>query len=330
MKHSKNLWILLIVLAVSQICFGQNVEDEQPTENWLKKYIGYNETFLYHRFDRYSKDDVVKFREKFDSLIGSKNTDEWNGTYSDGFDDSVGFSQLHLKSGVGFASFYVYTCQPELRRLNYGKIIQTDEIIKLIPEFGKDSPRKSQLVTYVKVKWGDNRYLVEDSSLSAFAEKASGVYIEPDDNSENRMKWSNYWVSITSENVPTGLPKFPGSYKKFQRSPIEAEIISVGARTVEEKTLGNSSYSESAFYEVTIDAGKNKNIKEGMTFRIPEIESEVFIVKVSAKTSVGLIHRDIDENDRSDLCRNDEFNQIPCPKIKTPLKIKTIVGVLTW
>jgi len=331
MKHSKNLRLLLILLMVSQLCLGQTVEDEQPTENWLKKYTGYNEQFLYHRFDRYSTDDVIRFREKLDLLNNSKNTDEWNGTYTVGTDDTVGFSQLRLKSDVGFASFYVYTCLPELRQINYGKIMQTDETIKLMPEFGKDSPRKSQLVTYVKVKWNNNRYLVEESSLSAFAEKAVGVYVEPKDvSSQDSFKWNNYLVSASDEDNLTGLPEFPASYNKFQRSPIEAKIVSIGARTVEEKTLGNASYSESAFYEVKVDAGENKKLKEGMIFEIPESESEVFIIKVNAKSSIGLIRRDIDENDKSDLCRNDEFNQIPCPTIKTPIKIKTIVGILQW
>ncbi len=272
------IFLFALSLIVSlQVCFGQDNEENQPTENWLKKYTNYNEQFLYHRFDRYSKDDVVKFKEKFELLNNSKNKNDWDGIYSVGYGDEVGFSQLRLKSDAGFVSFYIYTCLPELRYLNYGKIVKSLETVQLLPEFGENSPRKAIPLTYVKIKWSDRYYLVEESSLSAFAEKAVGIYVELEDASEeNYQKWNKYWVSGDFEKPLIGLPEFPASYKKFQRNSIEAKIISVGKRTVEEKTLGNTSYSEAAFYSVTINAGKNNNVKEGMKFEIPEIEGEIF------------------------------------------------------
>lgn len=310
-----------------QICFGQDIEETQPTENWLKQYTNYNEQFLYQRFDRYSKDDLIKFRAKFDLLNNSKSEDDWDRIYSVGSDEIVGFSQLRLKSGVGFVSFYVYTCFPELRHINYGRIVTSSETIQLLPEFGDNSPRKATPNTYVKVKWNNRYYLVEESSLSAFAQKAVGIYVEPEDSSdENYQKWSNYWVSGDFEKPLSGLPEFPLNYKKFQRSPIEAKIISVGKRVVEEKILGNINYSESAFYNVTIDVGKNNNVKEGMKFEIPEINAELFITRVNPKTSIGLIHRDINDTNKIDVCHNENFDEIPCPKIKALLKVKTRVG----
>ena len=326
MKLVKIFSIVLSLIISLQVCFGQATDETQPTENWLKQYTNYNEQFLYHRFDRYSKDDVIKFRGKFDLLNTSKNKDDWDGIYSVGYGDEVGFSQLRLKSDAGFVSFYVYTCLPELRYINFGKIVKSSETVQLLPEFGENSPRKATSLTYVKIKWGDRHYLVEESSVPAFAEKIVGIYVEPEDTSnENYQKWNNYWVSGDFEKPLIGLPEFPVSYKKFQRAPIEAKIISVGKRTVEEKTLGNTSYSEAAFYTVTIDAGKNRSVKEGMKFDIAETEDELFITQVNQKTSIGLIHRDINDN-KANLCRDENYNEVSCPKIKNSLKVKTPIG----
>ncbi len=123
------------------------------------------------------------------------------------------------------------------------------DAVQIIPEFTENSPRKQTSVRYVKVKWNDRLYLVEESSLPAFAEKAVGIYVEPKDTSnENYQKWTNNWVKGDLEKPLTGLPEFPLSYKKFQRSPIEGKIISVGRRTIEnEKTVGNTTFSDSSF-----------------------------------------------------------------------------------
>lgn len=326
MSLPKFFLIILCLMFSLQICFGQNSEENQPTENWLKKYTGYNEQFLYQRFDRYSKDDVVKFKEKFESLNLLKATNDWDGVYSVGYGDEVGFSQLRLNSNTGFVSFYIYTCLPELRYINFGKITNSSETIQLLPEFGNASPRKSAPVTYVKIKWNDRNYLVEESSIDAFAQKTVGIYVEPEDASaESYQKWNNYWVSGDFNKPLSGLPEFPFNYKKFQRAPIEAKITSIGKRTVEEKTLGNTSYSEAAFYTVKIDAGKDKNVKEGITFEIPEIEAELFITQVNQKTSVGLIHRNINDS-KNDLCHDENYNEIACPKIKSALRVKTPIG----
>jgi len=173
--------------------------------------------------------------------------------------------------------------------------------------------------------------LVEESSLPAFAEKAVGIYVEPKDTSnESYQKWANNWVKGDLEKPLTGLPEFPPNYKKFQRLPIEAKITSVGKRNVEnEKTLGNTTYSEAAFYEITISAGKNKDVKEGMSFEIPEIENSLYITQVNSKTAVGIISRPIDVN-KNDECFGDNFDKIFCPKIKNGLKVKTQIGLFYW
>jgi hypothetical protein len=329
MKLHRLFFAFLISFAAFQFCYSQTIEDGQPSENWLKQYNIYPEQFLYQRFDRYSKEDIVKFREKLEAINNSKSTDEWEGIYSVGYDESVGLSQFRWKSDVGFVNFYIYTCLPELRHIGYGKIINSPDSIQLLAESVQNSPRKqAEPIKYVKVKWSGRHYLVEESSLLAFAEKAAGIYVEPkEDSNENPQKWSNNWVKDDSEESLVGLPEFPTSYKKFQRLPIETKITSIGRRIVEEeKTIGNATYYNSAFYTVTIGAGKDKGVKEGMIFDIPEIEDSLQITQVNAKSAIGFIVQNVDEN-KNDNCVDDNGNKTSCPKIKNNLKVKTQVGI---
>jgi hypothetical protein len=335
MKLRKLVLFILVSILSLQICFGQNSENTQPENNWLKEYNILNEQFLYHRYDRYTKEDIVNFREKLDLLKNAKFSDEWSGIYYVGFGETVNNSQLHINSNIGFINFNIYTCLPELLYIKYGRIVHTVDFIQLSPEFVPNTPIKFDPVKYIKVKWGGKNLLVEESSLAAFAEKAVGIYVETEDESpDNKYKWTNFWVKSDSssenhfqvENQYVGLPKFPVSYKKFQRQPIESKIISVGKRTIEEdKVIGNAAYSEAAFYEVIIGAGKNKGVKAGMYFEIPEIENQIYITEVNQNNSVGIIVRMIDDN-KNDECYGDDSNKIPCPKITSSLKVKTQIG----
>lgn len=333
MKLRKAIPSILILLAFFQFSFGQNQDEVQPIDNWLREYNIYHEHFIYMRYDRYSKNDILKFREKLDLMKASKSTDEWEGVYGYDFPDEVGLSQLRLNSQTGYVTFYVYSCMPELRSIDYGKIVNSHDSIQLSSEF-KNPSKDSDSGIYIKVKWNDRYYLVEEKSLSAFAEKAVGIYAEPvDGQNENYQKWARYWVTGDLQKPLTGLPEFPKKYKELQRLPIEARITSIGKRTVEEKTFDTKdfyeSFSESAWYPVKIDAGKIKGVKPGMKFYIPDIEDELFIIEVNEKSAIGLIRREIDDN-KNDLCLDGDYKPIECPKLKTPLKIKTPIGRFWW
>jgi hypothetical protein len=326
---------ILISLSLLPVCFGQDKSETVEGDNWVNQYGIYPNLLITFRYDRYSKEDIVRFREKLDLFKNAKLRDEWSGIYYVGYEETVNHSELHINPNIGFIDFNVYTCLPELRYINYGRIVHTADFIQLSPEFALNSPRKSEPVKYVKVTWGDKYLLVEESSLSAFAEKAVGIYVEPEDDSpENKYKWIDFWVKgdlnsenhFQVENEYLGLPQFPASYKKFQRYPIETKIILVGKRIIEEdKAVGSAVYTEAAFYEATIGAGKNKGVKEGMYFEIPEIENKIFITKVNQNNSVGIIVRMIDDN-KNDQCYDDDSNKISCPEITSSLKVKTQIG----
>lgn len=304
------------------VCKGQMLHDRE--DNWLRHYGIYSEDQIFFRYDRYSKDDLANFRQKLDVVKNAGTVGEWEGVF---FSDiiPIGLQELRLKAGVGYAEYYVYSCHPELRYMDYGKIVDTDDSITLLPEFAVDSPRKSKVVIYIKVRWADRYYLVEESSLLEFAEKAAGIYAKPDNDSDAQEKWQNYYVTGDIEKPLTGSPVFPERYKKFQRLPIQTKVTNIGRRKIErDKDLGNRSFSEAAFYPVTIGAGKSKGVKKGMVFVIPETGDKVFIINVGFNSSTGLVPRYLD--DQNEDCRNSEGQQIPCLRILPRMKTTTKIG----
>jgi hypothetical protein len=336
MKLRKIFLIVLISILSLQICLGQDTEANQPEKNWLADYGIYPTEFLYQRYDRYSKEDIGRFREKLDQLKNANFSEEWSGVYYIGSEETVNHSELHLNPNVGFVQFNVYTCLPELRYIDYGRIVNTTGLIQTSPEFAANSPRKSASEKFVKIKWGDKYLLVEESSLSAFAEKAVGIYVEPEDDSqEEKYKWTYFWVKgdpnaeshFQLENKYVGLPEFPAGYKKYQRSPIEAKVIFVGNRTIEKADVVGNENDEfmEASYKVTIDAGKNKGVKIGMAFEISEIGEKFVVTEVTQNKATGKIVRSLNEN-KNELCYDNDSNEIDCPKIKTSIKAKTRIG----
>jgi hypothetical protein len=323
----RNITVLILILGLSiRICFGQEAEQ---SENWLQEYGFYQYPTLVFRYDRYSKADLVKFREKLDLMKNAKFADEWEGSYFSDL-DQLGVSSFRWDSNVGFIELYIYTCFPELRHINYGKVVNAPDYVEMFPEFAADSPRKSLPVRYVKVRWNDRRYLVEESSLAAFAEKVVGIYVEPqDDETAELQKWSNYWVSGDTEieTEVNGLPQYPSSYKQFERFPIKTKLTSVGKRTIEsEKEIENNYYTnEVAIYPVTIGAGKSKGVKVGMSFYLSETGDKILITQVNQNSSNGIIIREFDE-DKNEYCLDKDFSPVACRKIKTSMKAETQVG----
>ena len=321
------LYFLLSFLSF-QICFGQDSEAYPEPVNWLMEYKFYPPRPVYLRYDHYSKEDIVNFREKLNLLKNAKFSNEWEGIYDRGVGGDTGAASFRWDSVAGFVDVYIYTCDPaELRYINYGKALNKPEYILITPEFAMDSPRKSAPEKYVKINWNDRHYLVEESSLAAFAEKIVGIDVVPEDNSdENSLKWANYWVKGDTSKELTGLPEFPAGYKKFQRFPIETKVVSVGNRTIESDVRTARSYAnETAIYQVTVDGGARKGIKKGMVFKVPETDDFILITQVEENYALGILDRDIDEN-KDDYCQDDNSNQIACPKIKPSFKIKTVVG----
>lgn len=328
-KSCRIVFLFLIVIFSRSLIHAQELA-ESEIGDWVYKYGLHDELYTNFRYENYSVADTVKFREKLDLIKISEPRNEWEGTYVDGFSE-VSVPIFRWNSRDGFIYYYINTCYPSLESIDYGNAIDTSEYVELLPEKTDDSPRKTVPSRYVKVKWGKDFYLVKESSLQAFAEKAVGIYVETEEDAENEnfQKWSDFMVN-RDESIPIeGLPQLPPGYRKFQRAPIEAKILTVGKKTIKKEDIeGTFDSGETIFYTIRIDAGKNKNVKVGMKFDIPETKEEFVITKVNQNSSVGLVSRNIDDN-KKDSCYgnvNGEYKNFVCPQIKSSFKVKTQIG----
>jgi len=321
MTMRKSILIAFYITLSAYMAYAQ-AETEKLTGTWVTDYGVYSVPDLILRLDRYSKSDVERFREKLEQLRKTSYKGDWKGLYTYDFPDQVGISQLRLNSTAGFAQFYVYSCMPELRYLDYGSVVETADTIELIPDVVNDSPRQPIKKIYVKVTWGKRHYLVEESSLQAFAEKAVGVYVEPDSDSlQDHQKWSNYWVSGDLDARLFGLPKYPAKYRSVEKPPIKATVTSIGKRSiVKDLQVGDSVYSESAIYPVKLGLERQAGVRSGIILYVPRSDDMIVIKEVFDTSATGLLVRGVDDKGH-DSCLSGR-----CPPIAEGLIARTKVG----
>jgi hypothetical protein len=120
-----------------------------------------------------------------------------------------------------------------------------------------------------------------------------------------------------------GLPILPNKYSKFVVKPVEAKVIKVGKVTVENREIDeNKIESGDIHHFITIDAGKNQNVKKGMNLYISELDETAIIEKVFLRSSVAIIYRDFYET-RTERCWDEKHEIKTCPKINVGMNAKT-------
>jgi hypothetical protein len=307
----------LLILSF-QVSFGQ---DFQEDENWLGEQ-GYPQAFLSHNFKTYSKDDVIKAKQKLLLIKQSSTNDEWEGYYQQYGE----LSQIGLiwNNQSVFIDYYIYTCSIELRGLGFGNVSASADSILLNYEKPRYSTKKMlnrAERTLVKVKIGERHYLVPEDRLKEFCEYSVGRLFGQ---KEYEMSVRYWWKVSNDKNKSESLPILPDKYSKFVVKPVEAKIIKVGKVTVENrKTNEDKIESGDIYHFITIDAGKNQNVKKGMNLYIPELDETAIIEKVFLKSSVAIIYRDFHET-RTERCWDENHKIKTCPKISVRMYAKTI------
>lgn len=327
MQFYKILFLLAFLLVNLSISLGQEMGIDQPEENWLKSYGIYPEERMYFRYDRYSRDDLVKLKFKLDLLKTSNFETEWEGIYSDIY-DTVNNSKIRLAFDKGYTHTNVYTCLPEFRYFSFGQVENRSDSVVLIPEFRSGPLMGLKKENYIKVKWGDVFLLVEEASLLAFSEKSAGVFPENVE-SGDRFKWANFWYMGDFEIPLQGLPQFPAKFKYLERSPIQADLSWVGKRATQKDVQSGDTYhnGERAIYTVALNKGFKQGVKKGVTFRLSQTLETVTITRVNRHSAIGIIVRDLGEN-REDSCRDINWNHVSCVSIKPKMKLSTVTGLL--
>lgn len=258
--------------------------------NWDEKWEHDEREGWFLDFSRYSREDVKAAQAKWKSIDAENKKaeeDEWAGSYSIMPDGEVSFNNLRWSPQAGFVNVYVYTCLPELRYLNFGRVTASPTTVQMTPEYPPDSGRKTAQVTmYVKVKWGDRHYLIEEDRLAEFCDAVSGTGIY-----EEGVMGRGFWLKAGDwEKTASGTPTLPREYKHLLKKPVDAKVIAVGKSYVEHH--GDNECLTRTVTPVTINAGSKGGVKAGIAFRVlmPEAVDYgvVKVLKVGLNTSSAL------------------------------------------
>jgi len=323
-----HLFILSVLLSVcTASVFSQQVMSPPPDEKSLEDHDIFYEPGLTFRYDRYSKADLSRLNARFDALKESKFSNEWEGNYFFTAYEHSYYPRLRLDLNIGYARTVVVAALRDLEDFEFGRVMDEGEAILFIPDFQSWNRGRVKSSRYVKVRWDEAHFLVEESSLLAFAQKAAGLL--NGEEYKNDHKWTGFWHKDSLQRL-NGLPVFPAKFRHLERAPIIASLISVGDRVIRKDfDLNKVTYNENvAVYAVTINAGADRGVRREMRFLVPEIRELLHLTKVGKKTADGLIVRDLTEN-LEDRCFDfDHDNLITCPNIRNAMKITTRTGLL--
>jgi hypothetical protein len=320
----------LLLVNLLPACLAQEIVE---SNNWIGTIEGGVPPYLLHVYKRYNEADVESARKKLESLQKQPETnDGWSGTYN--LYGELSDSKLRWDSGIGFVSYYIFTCATELRSLNYGRISEDSDSVTFIsdktapPYAFMDSGNSQKLI---KVKWGDRRFLVKESELQTFAELAAGYYgssvsKEITSNGEtfpiDVSIWNSTWSKVTEDDKNVfGIPEFPARYRHLIKKPIAGKIVAIG-RYEKDPQTDDPVMTYSRRY-VTLNVGSKDGVRPEMEFYVAGTRERVQIVSVLARSSVAVLERWIDSDTQKDMCF-EKGEDIPCKSPRIGMIAKTI------
>jgi hypothetical protein len=320
MRLTKIFIALLILFSISGGCFGQEYAED---ENWIREIGGaysYGYPSISYQYNNFTKEDVTRAKQKLKFIKQFVSKNEWEGIYYSA--TVIGDSKLVWNSEGGFLNFYFYH---ELRGLDYGKINESLSFIELTSEkpliSNSEKKRAAKLEKkLIKVKFGERRFLVPESRLKDFCMRVAGL-------STDLQDFYYYWSKEEDiKKKDFGLAILPEKYSHLLRYPIETEIIHIGSRKNNDDKLDDETVDfDEINYPITINAGKNKNVKRGMNFFVADLGEWIEIKKVLSNSSIGFVKRRLDEN-KQEQCFNLERGDgqvIPCKLIRVGMIAKT-------
>lgn len=321
--------ILFAILSTAPFAFGQEIIED---ENWIGRIENGIAPFLLYRSDVFAKQDLISAKEKYAKLQASA-ASEWEGRYD--LSGQLSDTKLVWNKESGFVAYYVYTCMIELRALNFGNVDEfADHLVfrsqKLSPPFSFFDSQTSK--SFVKVKWGERRYLVPEDELETFAELAAGHYgsgkmvqhTSQDGETYEYEKgiWDSYWQRVDGKlSHVFGIPVFPAKFQRLVKQPFETTIGSVGR--YEKDPATDEPFATYSRQYLSIQMGSRDGIKMGMKFYVPDLKERVTVTKVSAKTSTAVLERGLDSDTREDSCQ-ENWEPAPCKVPKKGMVAKTI------
>ncbi|MDX6269514.1 MAG: hypothetical protein QOD28_737 [Acidobacteriota bacterium] len=236
----------------------------------------------------YTAEQAAEARARWEQIESERAAVQnlWAGDYQT--DMSVRLHALRWSPGAGFVFFDVNSCMANVDQLDYGEVVaDTPSHLEVVSKrlTGAGERRK-----FVKVRWGKQRYLIEEDGVAAFCDYVAGL-----DAQGGAEFGVNFLQHADDEAQPTDvLPTVPAEYRKLVRRPIEAVITKVG-KSYTEVDPENEGWND-LVTPVTINAGSKRGLRRGM--KIPILDSDAFeesveITRVGLEDARGIVVRNL-------------------------------------
>lgn len=223
-----------------------------------------------------------QLQERIQAAATALTNHPWAGQYYCG--DGLGVNvSLLLAPGAGYV-FEWHGCLGLYDR-NYGSVTETNSRIRLSFTF-KNERKGFQGIAeeFIPVAWGERRYLIPSDDVVGFCNNVN-------EGTEPRDAPHGFYLLRRGDEkkAASGFPIVPEQYRPYLLAkPITAEIISINSVTTR-PSVCDWKFKDTT---VTLDAGTDKGLREGMEMQVVKpgnLVESVRITKVQDSTSQAVM-----------------------------------------
>src|SRR5687767_6446176 len=278
---------------------------------------GVTESWWFH--EGFTNADAAGAAARWKS-IGDAGAEGWAGDYFRGGETHGVY--MRWSPRAGFVIAHVDKCGASVMGLVYGRAEASGGMALFFPELDKHPARghggghggghgaaPRTVIRFVPVEWRGRRLLIAEDEMGDFGDYLGGLGRYNGHDVHDLLGY-DYFFSLRGGYEPTAAelaapPVVPPGYERFLKRPITARVASVGRRVLKhDYTLegGNTSswFERASLTHVTINAGTEQGVKDGMVFRVssPDEGDSVHVVRAGRRSSTAVVVREVDERGR--------------------------------
>lgn len=252
----------------------------------------------------------------------------WAGDYFRGGETHGTYMRWSPRGGFVIAR--VDKCRAAVMGLVSGRVEATPTLVQFFPELDKQSAgghghhgatqhaaKPRDVLRFVPVEWRGRRLLIAEEEMEDFGDYVAGLGRH---NEYSGLFFLEYDIFFRRSGEGAGdggaPPVVPPDYRRFIKKPIEARVTSVGRRVLKRDYTIEGKHTSQAFARasvtpVTINAGTEHGVKEGMVFRVarPAEGDTVIVLRAGRRTSTAAVVRDAGERGAETFYDNEQSRE---------------------